>query len=120
MTYLLAAALVIAIIVFGIISSNLLKRMQILETRKENLVENAKQSIGLLQQQNAALQSEIDSLQTLIDVYHPQITEEEIVDETVSDNNLGEMLTGDEDETLTTDEEAIVEEVEESEEKTNE
>lgn len=129
LTYLLAAALVIAIIVFGIISSNLLKRMQILETRQENLVESANQGIGLLQQQNAALQSEIDSLQTLIDVYHPQITEEEIVDETVSGDNT-EAITEDETD-LTTEEEIVgdtteegeseeIEESEGSEEKTNE
>lgn len=99
-TYVLAAALVIAVIVFSIISSNLLKRMQILESRQENLVESANQSIGLLQQQNAALQSEIDSLQTLIDTYHSQSEEDEITDteemtdteESVSDNNIDETI----------------------------
>lgn len=121
-TYVFAAALVITIIVFSIISSNLLKRIQILESRQENLVESANQSIGLLQQQIGALQSEIDSLQTLIDVYHPQIVEDELDDteESVSDNNIEETLTEGDDETLTTGETVVEEGEEESEEKTNE
>ena len=83
LTYLLTTAFIITIIVFGIISSNLLKRMQILEVKQKNLVESANQSIVLLQQQIGVLQTEMDSLHTLVYNYHPHTKEDEDVDETI-------------------------------------
>ncbi len=121
LTYILAASLVIAVIVFGLICSNLLKRMEILETRQENLVEGANQSIGLLQQQVGVLQSEIDSLQTMIDIYHPQPVEEE-TDETVSENTVGtdEMIDNIEDDTNVVEEDTTEQDTNQAEESDNE
>ena len=62
--YALAGLLVVAVLVFGLICSNLFKRMEILETRQENLVDSANRSIGNLQQQVGDLQTEMDSLST--------------------------------------------------------
>jgi proteasome lid subunit RPN8/RPN11 len=64
LVYALAGMLLVAVLVFGLICSNLFKRMQILETRQENLVESANRSIGNLQQQIGDLQTEMDTLST--------------------------------------------------------
>lgn len=94
LTYLFGGALIVAIIVFASISSNLLKRMEILETRQENLVESANQSISSLQQQIYTLQSEIDGLQEQIDAYHPQEESmEEMETSEAGTENTGEKST---------------------------
>lgn len=80
LTYLLAVLLVVSMIVLGTISLNLLKRMNILETRQENLVESANQSIIYLQQKINELQTEIDNFQILADKHSSQENEVEFVE----------------------------------------
>ncbi len=70
-------AVIIALLVVGI---NLMNRMKILESRQENLVESANQSIESLQQQIYYLNGEIGDLQEQISVLGQEDETESIVD----------------------------------------
>ena len=65
--WLIGSGLVISIIVFAIISINMLNRMKILENQQENLVESVNQSIGYLQQQIMLLNGDIADLKDQIE-----------------------------------------------------
>lgn len=88
LTYILGGALIAVIIVFAVVSMNLLNRMKILETQQENLVDSANQSITYLQQQISSLEGEIEDLRNEFDTYHPAEPEPEteVSDEVTFDN----------------------------------
>lgn len=75
--YVLSGVFALAMIILAIVSVNLSNRMSILESRQENLVESANQSIYYLQQQVTSLEEAISDLQSQVDTYHPAKTETE-------------------------------------------
>lgn len=87
LTMIIGGVLVLIIILFAFISMNLLNRMNILEKQQENLVENAIQSIGVLQQQISALNSEISILQSEQEEIKP-VEEESVSDDFIDESEL--------------------------------
>ena len=93
LVWLLGGGLVVSIIVFAIISVNMLNRMKILENQQENLVESANQSISYLQQQISILNGDIVDLKEQIKELQP---EEEALPENELDESVGDIEKGDE------------------------
>lgn len=77
LTYIVGGVMAVAIVVFAIISRNLMSRMAILEKQQENLVDSANKNISYLQQQIAILTQELSELQNEVrELQLPQNAEE--------------------------------------------
>lgn len=87
-TYFLLAIMAVVIIAFSIVCSNLLKRMEILETKQENLVESANMSIQSLQQRCSDLQLELDGLKEEITQLNKE--DESNVEETTEQSGIAD------------------------------
>ena len=83
--YCLLGGLIVLVLVLIIIGINMMNRMKILETKQDNLVKSANESISYMQQQMSSLEGEVESLQLQVDGLNSKV---DSLENTTSDATL--------------------------------